>query len=81
MMIYSTTGCSETSVRRQERDYEATNMSRDELSVSESGREGRVAVADFVWVGNVRGGVEDEGAARDAQEQPVRVAQAGAADR
>jgi len=34
-MIYSATGCSETSVRRQERDYEATNMCRDEHSVRE----------------------------------------------
>ena len=42
MMIYSATGCSETSVRRQERDYEATNLSRDEHSVSVPGREGRV---------------------------------------
>ena len=25
-------GCCETSVRRQERDYEATNLSRDESS-------------------------------------------------
>ena len=32
-MIYSATGCSETSVRRQERDYEATNMCRAEHSV------------------------------------------------
>ena len=38
-MIYSATGCSETSVRRQERDYEATNMCRDEHSVREPGRE------------------------------------------
>ena len=34
-MIYSATWCSETSVRRQERDYEATNMCRDEHSVRE----------------------------------------------
>ena len=39
MMIYSATGCSETSVRRQERDYEAINLSRDEHSVSVPGRE------------------------------------------
>ena len=39
MMIYSATGCSKTSVRQQERDYEATYLSRDEHSVSVPGRE------------------------------------------
>ena len=38
-MIYSATGFSETSVRRQERDYEATNLSRDEHSASVPGRD------------------------------------------
>ena len=38
-MIYSATGCRKTSVRRQERDYEATKMCRAEHSVREPGRE------------------------------------------
>jgi len=41
-MKSSIMGCCETSVRRQERDYEATNLSRDEFSVSVPSREGRV---------------------------------------
>ena len=35
------TGCCETSVRRQERDNEAANLSRDEFSVSVPSREGK----------------------------------------
>jgi len=42
MMKSGITGWWDTSVRRQERDYEAANLSRDEFSVSEPGREGRV---------------------------------------
>ena len=32
MMICSTTGCCDSSVGRQERDYEVANLSRDEFS-------------------------------------------------
>ena len=34
--------CCDTSVRRQERDYEATNLSRDEFPASVPNREWRV---------------------------------------
>ena len=41
MMICSTTGCCHTSVRRQERDYEATNLSRDEFPGASRAARGR----------------------------------------
>ena len=47
MMKSGITGCCETSVRRQERDNEAANLSRDEFSASEPGLSSNVHTLTF----------------------------------